>query len=591
MENKKINIKENLKIYLDFLLKYKWIIFWILLFILIGEIIGLGEKFLFKILIDRGSEFYSDLISVEVFTTILKIIAIFFLVSVVVKSVARWMYLHLVTRLDSNLMKDLKEKVFTHIISLDYKFHTTHKTGSLISRMSRGGGAIETMSDVVLMNFSTTIIQLIVVTASIVYFDKISALVLVLVTIVFIGYSYILIKKQEGAKLEANQKEDFEKANLSDFMTNIDSIKYFGKEKSIAKKFGVFIEDTRQAQVKNWNYFRWFDSGQLFIIGVGTFFLILFPIIALLNKSITIGTLTFIYTSFASLAGSLFGFVWGIRGFNRSMADFQDLFEYMKVENEIKDERGADKLIIRRGEIEFKDVEFRYGKRDIFEKFNLKIPANSKVAFVGHSGCGKTTLIKLLYRLYDVDGGVIKIDGKDIRSFKQNSLRNEMSIVPQECVLFDDTIYNNVKFADESASREEILKAIKFAQLDKIIERFPNKEQTIVGERGVKLSGGEKQRVSIARAILANKKILVLDEATSALDSETEFEIQKDLKKLMDGRTSLIIAHRLSTIMHADLIVVMKDGKIIQTGTHFDLINQEGEYKKLWNLQKGGYIK
>jgi ATP-binding cassette subfamily B protein len=166
MENKKINIKENLKIYLDFLLKYKWIIFWILLFILIGEIIGLGEKFLFKILIDRGSEFYSDLISVEVFTTILKIIAIFFLVSVVVKSVARWMYLHLVTRLDSNLMKDLKEKVFTHIISLDYKFHTTHKTGSLISRMSRGGGAIETMSDVVLMNFSTTIIQLIVVTAS-----------------------------------------------------------------------------------------------------------------------------------------------------------------------------------------------------------------------------------------------------------------------------------------------------------------------------------------------------------------------------------------------------------------------------------------
>jgi ABC-type multidrug transport system fused ATPase/permease subunit len=174
---------------------------------------------------------------------------------------------------------------------------------------------------------------------------------------------------------------------------------------------------------------------------------------------------------------------------------------------------------------------------------------------------------------------------------KQESLRKEMSIVPQECILFDDTIYNNVKFANESASKEEIMKAIKFAQLDKIIERLPDKENTIVGERGVKLSGGEKQRVSIARAMLANKKILILDEATSALDSETEFEIQKDLKKLMEGRTSIIIAHRLSTIMNADAIVVMKDGKVTEMGKHYDLINREGEYKRLWNLQKGGYIK
>jgi ABC-type multidrug transport system fused ATPase/permease subunit len=185
----------------------------------------------------------------------------------------------------------------------------------------------------------------------------------------------------------------------------------------------------------------------------------------------------------------------------------------------------------------------------------------------------------------------ILIDGEDIVDFKQESLRNSMSIVPQECFLFDDSIWNNIRFSNPGASREDVWRAIRFAQLDKIIDEMPNKEKTIVGERGVKLSGGEKQRVSIARALLTDKKILVLDEATSALDSETEHEIQRDLSRLMEGRTSIIIAHRLSTIMHADKIVVMKKGKIVQMGTHRQLINQRGEYKKLWNLQKGGYIK
>jgi len=251
----------------------------------------------------------------------------------------------------------------------------------------------------------------------------------------------------------------------------------------------------------------------------------------------------------------------------------------------------AKKLIIKEGEVEFKDLTFYYGKRKIFEDFNLKVNKNKKIAFVGHSGSGKTTLIKLLYRMYDINSGTIKIDGNDIRDVKQESLRSEMSIVPQECVLFDDTIYNNVAFSNPKATRSEVMGAIKFAQLDKIIKTFTNKEDTIVGERGVKLSGGEKQRVSIARAILADKKILVLDEATSSLDSQTEHEIQGDLEKLMKGRTSIIIAHRLSTIMKADEIIVMKNGKIVQKGTHEELINQSGEYNHLWNLQKGGYIK
>jgi ATP-binding cassette subfamily B protein len=305
-----------------------------------------------------------------------------------------------------------------------------------------------------------------------------------------------------------------------------------------------------------------------------------------------IGTIVFIYAVYGDLMGPLFGFVHGMRNYYRAMADFESLFQYGKIRNDIKERLGAKKLKIKKGEVEFRDVNFGYNKKQkLLNNFSLKINKNEKVAFVGHSGSGKSTLVKLLYRLYDVNKGAIFIDNENIKNVKQESLRSELSIVPQECILFDDTIYNNVAFSNPTASKKEVIAAMKFAQLYRVVETFPQKEKTIVGERGIKLSGGEKQRVSIARAILANKKILILDEATSALDSETEFEIQRDLEKLMIGRTSLIIAHRLSTIMKADKIIVLDKGKIVQIGNHEELIKKPGKYRKLWRLQKGGYIK
>jgi ATP-binding cassette subfamily B protein len=331
--------------------------------------------------------------------------------------------------------------------------------------------------------------------------------------------------------------------------------------------------------------------GQGVILGSAMALLIYVTLTRFLAGEMTLGTITFIYTAYGGLVFHMFNFVGGLRNFYRAMADFQELFEYSKYTNEIKDKPDAKPLIIRKGTVEFKDINFSFGRRKIFNNFNLKIKENEKVALVGHSGCGKTTLLKLLKRFYDVDSGEILIDGKNIKDFKQSSVRNQTGIVPQECILFDDTLYNNIKFSNPLAPREKVEEAIRFAQLDKIIKHFPEREKTIVGERGVRLSGGEKQRVSIARSILANKKILILDEATSALDSETESEIQKDLQELLKGRTSIIIAHRLSTIMNADRIIVMKHGNIVQEGTHGQLINQQGEYKKLWNLQKGGYIK
>jgi len=591
LESGKIDFNYNLKLYFKFLKRYKFIIFILLTLILFIESTTVLDRFLFKIIIDKGTEFSAKNLSLEGFLRIALIIMMVYITASVGKALLKFFHIHYINRLESNLIVDLKRKFFDHLMHMDYAFYTKHKTGSIISKLIRIGGAVERLTDVFIFNFAPLMFQLVVISLSLAYFSWIPALITLLTVSTFVGYGLFMQKTQERSNIEYNSAEDIEKAGIADMLTNIDSIKYFGKENFAKNKFKELSEETKNRVLKFWEYFRWLDAIQALILSTGTFFLVYFTIIGFVNEEYTIGTVVFIYTIFANLIGYLFSFVHGIRNFYRAMADFEMLFRYSKIKNEIVDDKNAKGLKIKRGEIKYKNVTFKYGKREIFHKFNLLIPKNKKTALVGHSGCGKTTLIKLLFRFYDVDSGVILIDKKNIKEFTQESLRNEMSIVPQECILFDDTIYNNIAFSKPGAKKEEVFNAIKFAQLDQIIKNFPNKEHTIVGERGIKLSGGEKQRVSIARALLANKKILVLDEATSSLDSQTEHEIKKDLEHLMTGRTSIIIAHRLSTIMKADKVVVIKKGKIVQQGTHKKLIKMPGEYCNLWNLQKGGYIK
>ncbi|MEN7982069.1 MAG: ABC transporter ATP-binding protein [Nanoarchaeota archaeon] len=587
----KINFKYNLREYWSFLSKHK-ILFISLL--MIGVLLAgrnVAESFLFKKIVDNGTLFIDGNLGAESFMhTAFIILGIFVIVRLSV-SIVDWLRIHLIFILESKMIVDLKERYFNHILRLDHNFHTTHKTGSLISRLTRGTGALESLTDTLIFNISPLIFNLIVVGFSLVLIDFIFVIIIFVTAIVFVLFSYFMQNLQQSSKLEFIKRTDIEKGFIGDVFTNVDSIKYFGKEKRIGKIHSDLTNKSKEAFIKYGSYHRWSDAGQIAIMGMGTIALLYFSIIELLKGNITIGTLVFIYAVYANLGGPMYMFVQGMRNFYRSMADLQDLFEYSKFKNEIKDKPGAKNINIKSGAIEFRNIDFNYGKRKLLKKFNLKIKPNEKIALVGHSGCGKTTLVNLLNRLYDVNSGEILIDGKNIRDFKQESLRGETGIVPQECILFDDTLYNNIKFANPKASRKEVEDAIKFAQLDKIIKNFPQGDKTIVGERGVRLSGGEKQRVSIARAILANKKILVLDEATSALDSETEHEIQKSLQKLLENRTSIIIAHRLSTIMGADRIIVMRNGKIIQQGHHSKLIKQKGEYNKLWNLQKGGYIK
>lgn len=592
IKEKKLNLKEDLKIYFGLAKKYKWLFVLVIFFVFLHEVKQILDRFIFKIAIDNATEFIAGTLPFAAFYNTLIILGVVLASTIVIMNIGgNWFKIHFENRLSARMIMDLKQKYFSHIISLDHKFYTGHKTGSLISRLTRGASGIERVTDSICFDLAPLILQFIVLIFTLIYLDKTSALIIFLIVTSFLIFSLKMQKKVDKLNLISNSKEDIEKGNVADIFTNIDSIKYFGKEFFIKSRYKKLAEDTKSAALNSWDMWKVVSAGQSFIIGVGTILLLFFSFRNLIAGNMTIGTITFIYMTYYALLGPLWGFIHGFRNFSRGMSDLQDLFEYGKIESSIKNKEGSKNIEIINGKIEFKNVDFTYTRNKIFDNFNLKIPASTKVALVGQSGSGKTTLVKLLYRLYNLDSGEILIDGKNIADVKHESLRSEMAIVPQECVLFDDTIYNNVLFSNPSARRNEVMKAIRSAQLDQIIDRLPLKENTIVGERGVKLSGGEKQRVSIARALLANKKILVLDEATSSLDSETEYEIKKGLDKLMQGRTSIIIAHRLSTIMHADLIVVLKQGKIIQMGKHNQLLPQGGEYKKLWNLQKGGYIK
>jgi ATP-binding cassette subfamily B protein len=589
--NKPIDFKYNFKLYWEFVRKYKLVIGLVLLLIFFFQAFHVIERYLFKILTDRGADFLAENLSKDLFVNVLLVLAAVFLSLLVIQVIFRWVWLSLINKFESSAMLDLKKRMFDHVIHLDHEFHTNNKTGSMISKLIRGSGAVERLSDVFLFNFAPLLFQIIVVAGSIFLFDTLSAVVVLLTITAFIAFSLYVNRRQQKANMAANDAEDEEKAVISDYLMNIESIKYFGKENVVKRNYFKFGVATKDAVLRHWNYFRLLSAGHSLIIGLGIFFLVYFPIQKLLAGEMTIGTVIFIYTSFGVMMGHLWGFDHGLRGFYRSMADFESLFKYYKAQKTIADKPQAKNLKITKGHIVFDKVSFKYKRNYVLKDFTLDIPPKSRVALVGPSGSGKSTLVKLLYRLYDVNKGNIFIDGKNIGDVRQESLRSELSIVPQEAVLFDDSLYNNIAFSRVSATKKEVMNAMKFAQLDKVVANFPDRENTVVGERGVKLSGGEKQRVSIARALLAGRKVLIMDEATSALDSSTEFEIQRDLDKLMKGKTSIVIAHRLSTIMKSDLIIVMDKGRIVQRGTHKELIKQDGLYKKLWSLQKGGYIK
>jgi ATP-binding cassette, subfamily B, heavy metal transporter len=480
----KVDYKYNWKVYWSIISSHKPLMLLILLLILLLEATKIFSDYLFKFVTDNATEYYNNSIGRQEFVSILLIIAAAFIANILFRALVKWWHIYSLNIFETKIILELKQKFFNHLTGLSYNFHTSTRTGSLISKLIRGGSAIERMTDVFIFNMAPLLFQLLLTVASLAYFEPTSAIVIVCVVSAFVGYSIIIHKFQERANTFYNETEDFEKANLSDLFTNFESIKYFGKEEEVKSKYAVLSDETGKAMLKYWDYYKLLDAGHMLILGLGTLLMVYFPLSKFLNAEISLGTVIFVYTTYGGLFGHMYGFVHGIRGYYRAMSDFESLFKFYKLENEIKDVPDANDLLVQDGRVEFKNVTFKYKERQILKEFSLSIPKNKRVALVGPSGSGKSTIIRLLYRLYDVNSGKIFIDGQDISKVKHRSLRRELSIVPQECVLFDDTIYNNISFSRPDASRDEVLQAIKFAQLDRIIGKFPKKEATIVGERG-----------------------------------------------------------------------------------------------------------
>ncbi len=594
----KLDMKYTLKVLWGFVRKYKVALYTLIGIIIIGETVHFADKLLFKYIVDKAMLFSEGSISGDSFMWVI-IAAVIALMGIKLVDAILWfLRLRKINYLEAHIMSDIEQKSFWHVINLSYRFHVNKRTGSLISQFTRGVHQVEPFADSVLFNFIPVLMQLIISVGVIVYFDFATSMALLLMCAAFMLAGAIVTHLQKEPQEEVNNNDDNLKHNLSDVFLNIETVKYFAKERLTFNYFSKLSSHLKNSRQRYWNIFSWASVTEIIIIGIGMGAIIYFSFSGFKEGRLGLGTVTLMYTATLSMIPMLYNLMHGYRNLVRSSVDVSDLFNLYKESNEVKDAEKATELKVTKGGIIFDQVSFAYPKEwkkpkhseeSLLHEFSLDVKPNTKVALVGPSGSGKTTVVKLLYRLFEVSSGNIYIDGHDVNEVTQRSLRESMSIVPQEPILFNNSIYFNVAYANPHAGRKEVMEAIRMAHLDRLVDRLPQKEQTQIGERGVKLSGGEKQRVSIARALLADKKILVLDEATSALDSETEKEIQNELEMLKQGRTTIMIAHRLSTIMNADKIVVLDQGKIVEQGTHEQLLKKpKGLYKRLWGLQQGG---
>ncbi len=372
-----------------------------------------------------------------------------------------------------------------------------------------------------------------------------------------------------------------------DSLINYETVKYFSNEGFEARRYDDSLGVWEEAAVRNQTSLAALNAGQSFIVAAGVTVLMFLAAHHVTQKTMTIGDLVLVNAYMIQLYLPLhfLGFVY--REIKHSLADMEKMFTLLEIHTEVEDKPNAAPLHVSGGVIRFEHVDFHYDeKRQILFDMSFEIPAGRTLAVVGASGAGKSTLSRLLFRFYDVSQGRILIDGQDIREVSQASLRAAIGIVPQDTVLFNDTIYYNIAYGRPDATREEIMQAAKHAHIHDFINSLPDKYESMVGERGLKLSGGEKQRVAIARAILKNPHILIFDEATSALDSKSEKNIQAELKQISENRTTLIIAHRLSTVIDADRILVLDHGRIVETGTHKELLEKNGMYAHMWSLQQ-----
>lgn len=491
-------------------------------------------------------------------------------------------------RVAQHAQRVISLNAFQHLHQLSLRFHLDRQTGGLSRVIERGISAIGFVLRFTLFSILPTLFEIVMVAAILfVQFDIRFALVTLITIGGYIAFTFMITEWRIKFRRAMNEKDSEANTKAIDSLLNFETVKYFGNESHEHERYNRSLRGYEEAAIQSESSLTLLNVGQGVIIGVGLVLVMLMAGQGVVAGDYTIGDFVLVNTFMIQLylPLSFLGTVY--RELKRGLVDMDKMFALTDVVPEIQDAPDAPPLVVDAGAIEFENVRFSYNPdRTILKDVSFTVPPGQTVAIVGPSGAGKSTISRILFRFYDIESGSVKIDGQDIRDVTQHSLRESIGVVPQDTVLFNDTIEYNIQYGRVAASGDEVRNAAKLAQVHDFVMGLPEQYETKVGERGLKLSGGEKQRVAIARTILKNPQILLFDEATSALDSHTEKEIQTSLDQVSQDRSTLVIAHRLSTIVNADVILVLKDGEIVEQGSHADLLVLDGEYRSMWDRQQ-----
>ena len=490
-------------------------------------------------------------------------------------------------RVTQQAVRRIALQVFEHLHALSLRFHLDRQTGGLTRDIERGTRGVSSLVSFTLYSILPTVIEVFMVLAwLVVYYEIWFAVITIVALTVYVLYTIAVTEWRTNFRRVMNDLDSRANTRAVDSLLNYETVKYFNNEKFESQRYDQSMARWQEAAIKSQTSLSVLNVGQSLIIAAAVTLMVWRATLGVIEGRMTLGDLVLVNAFMIQLYIPLNFLGVLYREIKQSLADMERMFGLMAQHREIDDNPDAKPLVVRGGEVVFQGVSFAYdAARPILRNVDLRLPAGQITAVVGSSGAGKSTLSRLLYRFYDLEQGAIRIDGQEIRSITQSSLRAVIGIVPQDTVLFNDTLEYNIRYGRPDASDDEIRAVAEAAHLTRFIASLPDGMQTRVGERGLKLSGGEKQRVAIARALLKRPALLIFDEATSALDSESEKAIQAELMEVSKGRTTLVIAHRLSTIVDADQIVVLENGQIVEHGRHAELLGRRGRYAELWELQ------
>ena len=491
-------------------------------------------------------------------------------------------------KVSQRAVRELAVRTFRHLHALSLKFHLERRTGGLSRIMSRGTMGIDTVLRFALFNTFPTVLEIALVAGVLAWsFGWAYAAVVLVTVLAYVWFTYAATEWRIAIRRAMNEADNDAGGKAIDSLLNFETVKYFGNEEHEAQRYGKTMEAYEKAAVKTWVSLAVLNSGQAIIYSIGLTVVMIMSALAVRAGNGTLGDFVMVNALMIQLYMPLNFIGSSYREIKQGLIDVEQMFTLLKVNAEIRDRPDAKPLVVSEAEVVFDNVSFAYdAERPILRNLSFRVEPGKTVAVVGPSGAGKSTISRLLYRFYDINGGRILIDGQDIAGVTQTSLRAAIGMVPQDTVLFNDTIRYNIRYGRPDATDAEVEAAARMAQIHDFVMSLPKGYDALVGERGLKLSGGEKQRVSIARTILKGPPILVLDEATSALDTFTEHQIQEALRKVSEDRTTLVIAHRLSTVVDADQIIVLDKGQVAERGTHAELLARKGIYAAMWNRQR-----